>query len=92
MAGPLPSLAASFAPILQRQPWFCVAGAGVVDEDYRGEVGVVLFNHADTPFPGGWCGSVHFIQRTGTGLPAAAPAAAAAPSHATRPTLFIYLV
>jgi dUTPase len=31
---------------------FIDTGAGVVDEDYRGEVGVVLFNHADTPFPG----------------------------------------
>ncbi|XP_069686036.1 deoxyuridine 5'-triphosphate nucleotidohydrolase [Periplaneta americana] len=25
-------------------------GAGVVDEDYRGNVGVVLFNHSDQPF------------------------------------------
>ncbi|XP_046979176.1 deoxyuridine 5'-triphosphate nucleotidohydrolase-like [Schistocerca americana] len=25
-------------------------GAGVVDEDYRGNVGVVLFNHSDKPF------------------------------------------
>ncbi|XP_023718426.1 deoxyuridine 5'-triphosphate nucleotidohydrolase [Cryptotermes secundus] len=25
-------------------------GAGVVDEDYRGSVGVVLFNHSDEPF------------------------------------------
>lgn len=24
--------------------------AGVVDEDYRGNVGVVLFNHSDQPF------------------------------------------
>lgn len=31
---------------------FIDTGAGVVDEDYRGEVGVVLFNHADTPFQG----------------------------------------
>jgi len=25
-------------------------GAGVIDQDYRGDVGVVLFNHAQTPF------------------------------------------
>ena len=31
---------------------FIDTGAGVVDEDYRGEVGVVLFNHADTAFQG----------------------------------------
>jgi len=24
--------------------------AGVVDEDYRGNIGVVLFNHSDKPF------------------------------------------
>lgn len=31
---------------------FIDTGAGVVDEDYRGEVGVVLFNHSDTAFQG----------------------------------------
>ncbi|EIE26694.1 putative Deoxyuridine 5'-triphosphate nucleotidohydrolase [Coccomyxa subellipsoidea C-169] len=29
---------------------FIDTGAGVVDEDYRGEVGVVLFNHGDADF------------------------------------------
>ena len=29
---------------------FIDVGAGVVDEDYRGPLGVVLFNHADSPF------------------------------------------
>lgn len=29
---------------------FIAVGAGVIDEDYRGNVGVVLFNHADTDF------------------------------------------
>ncbi len=31
---------------------FIDTGAGVVDEDYRGTVGVVLFNHSDTDFAG----------------------------------------
>ncbi|GIL73629.1 hypothetical protein Vretimale_5486 [Volvox reticuliferus] len=29
---------------------FIDTGAGVVDEDYRGNVGVLLFNHSDTDF------------------------------------------
>jgi dUTP pyrophosphatase len=29
---------------------FIDTGAGVVDEDYRGAVGVVLFNHSDADF------------------------------------------
>lgn len=29
---------------------FIDVGAGVVDKDYRGPLGVVLFNHADVPF------------------------------------------
>ena len=35
---------------------FIDTGAGVVDEDYRGEVGVVLFNHGAADFEGGWGG------------------------------------
>ena len=31
---------------------FIDTGAGVVDEDYRGNVGVVLFNHSDVDFQG----------------------------------------
>ena len=31
---------------------FIDVGAGVVDSDYRGEVGVVLFNHGDQDFRG----------------------------------------
>ncbi len=31
---------------------FVDTGAGVVDQDYRGEVGVVLFNHGDEDFKG----------------------------------------
>jgi dUTP pyrophosphatase len=32
---------------------FIDVGAGVIDEDYRGEVLVLLFNHNDTDFKGG---------------------------------------
>ena len=31
---------------------FIDTGAGVIDADYRGEVKVLLFNHADTDFEG----------------------------------------
>ena len=31
---------------------FIDTGAGVIDEDYRGEVGVLLFNHSDKDFEG----------------------------------------
>ena len=32
---------------------FIDTGAGVVDEDYRGTVGVVLFNHGEADYQGG---------------------------------------
>lgn len=32
---------------------FIDVGAGVIDEDYRGEVRVLLFNHEDKDFTGG---------------------------------------
>ena len=38
---------------------FIDTGAGVVDEDYRGEVGVVLFNHSDVDFQGKHCTHTH---------------------------------
>ena len=28
----------------------CLLGAGVIDQDYRGNVGVILFNFAESPF------------------------------------------
>ena len=31
---------------------FIDTGAGVIDADYRGEVKILLFNHADTDFEG----------------------------------------
>jgi dUTP pyrophosphatase len=31
---------------------FINVGAGVIDSDYRGELGVLLFNHANTDFVG----------------------------------------
>lgn len=33
---------------------FIDTGAGVIDEDYRGNVGVILFNHSDQDFVGAW--------------------------------------
>jgi len=29
---------------------FISIGAGVVDQDYEGNIGVVIFNHSDKPF------------------------------------------
>ena len=51
---------------------FIDTGAGVVDEDYRGEVGVVLFNHADTPFPGACVLAVVRLRCAGRGRPSLA--------------------
>ncbi len=34
---------------------FIDTGAGVIDEDYRGPLGVLLFNHSDTDFVGECC-------------------------------------
>ena len=51
------------------QPWLlaalfntyyiCCVAAGVIDVDYRGPIGVVLFNLAKTDY-NGMCLSVHF--------------------------------
>ena len=37
---------------------FIDTGAGVVDEDYRGNIGVVLFNHSDQDFQSMLCPSL----------------------------------
>ena len=43
---------------------FIDTGAGVVDEDYRGNVGVVLFNHSDQDFKGLFGGGGYGILLT----------------------------
>jgi dUTP pyrophosphatase len=40
-------------------------GAGVIDADYRGEVGVALFNHSDVDYHG-MCSSVVACIQTGS--------------------------
>ena len=61
---------------------FIDTGAGVIDADYRGNVGVLLFNHADTDFNGSSPAPQHArlpTTRTAASLPAAtAPAVTAA--------------
>lgn len=43
---------------------FIDTGAGVIDEDYRGNVGVILFNHSDVDFQGGSVAMRMGLQRT----------------------------
>ena len=43
---------------------FIDTGAGVVDEDYRGEIGVVLFNHGDQDFQGTELATKHLALAT----------------------------
>ncbi len=38
---------------------FIDTGAGVIDEDYRGELKVLLFNHSESDFKGGWQALLH---------------------------------
>lgn len=46
---------------------FIDTGAGVIDEDYRGPVKVLLFNHSDVDFGGmflGWFGWLQLLRET----------------------------
>jgi dUTPase len=43
-------------------------GAGVVDEDYRGPVGVILFNHGDKDFEGELAWALYRDEFAGHGL------------------------
>jgi len=47
---------------------FIDVGAGVVDEDYRGNVGVVLFNHSDVDFEGTFAFPFIFFYRSPTAV------------------------
>lgn len=40
-------------------------GAGVIDGDYRGPLGVLLFNHSDTDFEGKLSGGVRYLFNRG---------------------------
>lgn len=40
-------------------------GAGVIDGDYRGPLGVLLFNHSDADFEGKLSGGVRYLLNRG---------------------------